>query len=79
MQKTAGRMKRDEDFDAAALMALQADRLAHAYAARATAGLSPAALAAFDRDQTTDAVNDLTNARIDLAQCTCEGATNVIR
>src|SRR5512134_2475952 len=38
-------MKRDEDFDAPALMALEADRMAHAYAARATAGLSPAALA----------------------------------
>ncbi|HJS37133.1 MAG TPA: alpha/beta fold hydrolase [Burkholderiales bacterium] len=38
-------MKRDEDFDAPALMALEADRMAHACAARATAGLSPAALA----------------------------------
>jgi poly[(R)-3-hydroxyalkanoate] polymerase subunit PhaC len=38
-------MKRDEDFDAPALMALEADRTVHAYAARATAGLSPAALA----------------------------------
>jgi polyhydroxyalkanoate synthase len=38
-------MKRDEDFDAPALMALEADRVAHAYAARATAGLSPAAVA----------------------------------
>jgi poly[(R)-3-hydroxyalkanoate] polymerase subunit PhaC len=38
-------MKRDEDFDAPALMALEADRMVHAYAARATAGLSPAALA----------------------------------
>jgi polyhydroxyalkanoate synthase len=38
-------MKRDEDFDAPALMALDADRVAHAYAARGTAGLSPAALA----------------------------------
>jgi polyhydroxyalkanoate synthase len=38
-------MKRDEDFDAPALMALEADRMTHAYAARATAGLSPAALA----------------------------------
>jgi polyhydroxyalkanoate synthase len=38
-------MKRDEDFDAPALMALEADRLTHAYAARATAGLSPVALA----------------------------------
>jgi len=38
-------MKRDEDFDAPALMALESDRLVHAYAARATAGLSPAALA----------------------------------
>ena len=38
-------MKRDEDYDAPALMALEADRLSHAYAARATAGLSPAALA----------------------------------
>jgi polyhydroxyalkanoate synthase len=38
-------MKRDEDFDAPALMALEADRMAHAYSARATAGLSPAALA----------------------------------
>jgi polyhydroxyalkanoate synthase len=38
-------MKRDEGFDAPALMALEADRMAHAYAARATAGLSPAALA----------------------------------
>jgi len=38
-------MKRDEDFDAPALMALEADRVAHAYSARATAGLSPAALA----------------------------------
>ena len=37
-------MKRDEDFDAPALMALEADRLAHAHAARATAGLSPVAL-----------------------------------
>jgi polyhydroxyalkanoate synthase subunit PhaC len=38
-------MKRDEDFDAPALMALEADRMAHAYSARATAGLSPVALA----------------------------------
>jgi len=38
-------VKRDEDFDAPALMALEADRVAHAYAARATAGLSPAAVA----------------------------------
>jgi len=38
-------VKRDEDFDAPALMALETDRMAHAYAARATAGLSPAALA----------------------------------
>ena len=38
-------MKRDEDFDAPALMALEADRVAHAYAARATAGLSPVAVA----------------------------------
>jgi len=38
-------VKRDEGFDAPALMALEADRLAHAYAARASAGLSPAALA----------------------------------
>jgi hypothetical protein len=38
-------VKRDEDFDAPALMALEADRMAHAYSARATAGLSPAALA----------------------------------
>jgi len=38
-------MKRDEWLDAPALMALEADRLTHAYAARATAGLSPAALA----------------------------------
>jgi len=38
-------VKRDEDFDAPALMALEADRMVHAYAARATAGLSPAALA----------------------------------
>jgi len=38
-------MKRDEGFDAPALMALEADRMAHAYAARATGGLSPAALA----------------------------------
>jgi polyhydroxyalkanoate synthase len=37
-------VKRDEDFDAPALMALEADRLAHAHAARATAGLSPVAL-----------------------------------
>ena len=37
-------MRRDEDFDAPALMALEADRLAHAHAARATAGLSPVAL-----------------------------------
>jgi polyhydroxyalkanoate synthase len=38
-------VKPDEDFDAPALMALEADRMAHAYAARATAGLSPVALA----------------------------------
>jgi len=38
-------MKRDEWLDAPALTALEADRLTHAYAARATAGLSPAALA----------------------------------
>jgi len=38
-------MKRDEDFDAPALMALESDRMVHAYAARATGGLSPAALA----------------------------------
>jgi len=38
-------VKRDEDFDAPALMALEADRVAHAYAARATAGPSPAAVA----------------------------------
>jgi len=38
-------VKRDEDFDAPALMALEADRLTHAYTARATAGLSPVALA----------------------------------
>jgi len=38
-------VKRDEDFDAPALMALEADRVAHAYAARATAGLSPIAVA----------------------------------
>jgi polyhydroxyalkanoate synthase len=42
---TLGGMKRDEGFDAPALVALEADRLSHAYAARATAGLSPAALA----------------------------------
>jgi polyhydroxyalkanoate synthase len=34
-----------EEFDPAALMALEADRLARAYAARATFGISPAALA----------------------------------
>jgi len=38
-------VKRDEDFDAPALMALEADRVAHAYAARASAGLSPIAVA----------------------------------
>jgi polyhydroxyalkanoate synthase len=37
-------MKRDEDFDAPALMALEADRMAHAYTARVTGGLSPAAV-----------------------------------
>ena len=38
-------MKPDEGFDAPALMALEADRVAHAYAARATGGLSPIAVA----------------------------------
>ncbi len=38
-------MKREEGLDAPALMALEADRMVHAYAARATGGLSPAALA----------------------------------
>ena len=38
-------MKPDEDFDVPALMALEADRVAHAYAARATGGLSPIAVA----------------------------------
>ena len=38
-------VKRDEDFDAPALMALDADRVAHAYAARASGGLSPIAVA----------------------------------
>jgi polyhydroxyalkanoate synthase len=37
-------MKRDEDFDAPALMALEADRMAHAYTARVSGGLSPAAV-----------------------------------
>jgi polyhydroxyalkanoate synthase len=36
---------RDEELDPAALMALQTDRLVRAYAARATLGVSPAALA----------------------------------
>jgi len=34
----------DEEIDSASLMALEADRLVHAYAARATFGLSPAAI-----------------------------------
>ena len=37
--------QRDEAPDAAALMALEADRVARAFAARATSGISPAALA----------------------------------
>jgi polyhydroxyalkanoate synthase len=42
---SAGAALEQEDLDPAALIALQTDRLARAYAARFTAGISPAALA----------------------------------
>ena len=38
-------LRQYDDLDPPALLALQADRLARAYAARATYGISPAALA----------------------------------